>query len=49
MELPSLGADFGNVNVEVAERIGFELLAGRLVAFDIGKLGDAMPLKATMQ
>lgn len=49
MELALLGADFGNVDVEVAERIGFELLADGFVAFDIDKLGNAMALQTTMQ
>jgi len=39
----------GDIDTEIADRIGFELLANRLVAADIGKLGNAMALQATMQ
>lgn len=49
VELALFGANFGNVDMEIADRIGFELLADGLVAFDVGKFGDAVPLEATMQ
>lgn len=49
VELALLGANFGNVDMEIADRIGFELLPGGPVAFDISKLGNAVPLKAAMQ
>ena len=39
----------GNVDVEVADRVGFELLFGGLVAFDIRQPSDAMPLQTPMQ
>lgn len=49
VKLALLGADLGNVDVEVADRVGFELLAPGSVAIDIGKPGDAVPLQAAMQ
>jgi hypothetical protein len=44
-----LSAHFGDVDVEVADRIGLELLLGRLVAGHLGEAADAMPLQTTMQ
>jgi hypothetical protein len=35
-----LSADLGNVDVEVADRIGLELALGRLVALDLRQTGD---------
>lgn len=37
MKLAFGGSDFGDVDVEVADRIGLELLLGGLVAFDLGR------------
>lgn len=39
----------GNVNVEVADRVGLELLLRLLVAFDIGKPADPVTAQAAMQ
>ncbi len=41
--------DFGDVDVDVADRIGFELLPYRLVASDLRQPRDAMTLQAAMQ
>jgi hypothetical protein len=42
-------SDFGNVDVEVADRIGLELLLARLVAFDFRQPRNAMTLQAAVQ
>lgn len=39
----------GDVDVEVADRIGLELLLGWFVAFDFRQAGNAVALQATMQ
>jgi hypothetical protein len=39
-----LSADLGNVDVEVADRIGLELALARLVALDLRQTGDAVTL-----
>lgn len=44
-----LGADLGNVDVEVTDRIGLELAPVRLVALDLWQAGDAVALQAAMQ
>ena len=49
VELALLGADLGDVDVEVADRIGLEGLLGRLVAGDLGQAADAVALQATVQ
>ena len=49
MELAFLGSDFGNVDVEEAYRVRFELLFRRFVPFAIRQTADAMTLKASMQ
>jgi hypothetical protein len=49
MELAFCGSDFGNVDMEVANRISLELLLRSLVAFDFRQPLDAMTLKAAMQ
>ena len=49
MELAFLGPDLGDVDVEVADRIGLELLLRRLVAFDIGQAADAVALQTAVQ
>ncbi len=41
--------NLGDVDVEEADRISFELLADRLVAFDLRQAPDPMPLQAAMQ
>ena len=38
-----------NVYVEIADRVGLELLLRRPVAFDIGKSADPMTLQAAVQ
>ena len=42
-------ADLSDIDVEVSDRIGFELLLRCLVALDVRQVGDAVPLKAAMQ
>ena len=49
VQLTLLGAHLGNVDVEVADRIVFELLLVRLVAFNIRQLADTVTLQAAMQ
>lgn len=39
---------FGNVDVEIADRIALELPFGLLVAVPVQQSGDAMPLQAAM-
>ena len=36
--------NLSNINVEVAERVGLELLLRGLVAFDLGQAADVVPL-----
>ena len=48
-QLALLGPDLGDVDVEVADRVGFELLPVRLVAIDIGQPGDAVSFQAAVQ
>jgi hypothetical protein len=38
-----------DVDMEVADRIGLELLLSGLVARHLGQAADAMPLQAAMQ
>ena len=45
MELAFLGSHFGNVDVEEADRVSFELLLRRLAPLDIWQLADAVALK----
>jgi hypothetical protein len=40
VQLAFFGADLGDVEVEVADGIGLELLLWRLGSFDIGQAGD---------
>lgn len=49
VELTLLGSHFGNVDVEVADRIALELLLRWFVAFDIRQSTDPMALQAAMQ
>ena len=49
MELAFFGPHFGNVDVEEADRVGFELLLRRLAPLDIRQLADAVALQTTMQ
>jgi hypothetical protein len=49
VELALLGADLGDVDVEIAERIVLELLLVGLVAGDVGQARDAVPLEAAVQ
>ncbi len=43
------GLHFGDIDVEVADRIGLELLLGGLVAFDLRQPRYAVPGQAAMQ
>lgn len=47
--LALLGPDFGNVDVEVADRVGLELPLRRPVAVDLGQPADAVALQAVVQ
>jgi hypothetical protein len=49
MELACGGLDFGNVDVEVADRVGFELFLRGLVALNIRQATDPMALQAAVQ
>ena len=49
VELAFLGPHLGDVDVEVADRVGLEVLAPGLVSVDVGQPGDSMPLQAAMQ
>lgn len=49
IEAPHFGADFGDVDMKIADRISLELRALRLVAFGVGQAADPMALKTTMQ
>ena len=49
VELAFRSSHLGEVDMEVADRIGLELALGRLVAFDVGKPRDAVTLQTTMQ
>ncbi len=49
VEAPLLGADLGDVDVEVAERVALELTPDGRVAVDVGQLRDAVALQAAMQ
>jgi hypothetical protein len=49
VEFALLGADLGDVDVEVADWVALELALVRLVAVDLGKARDAVALKAAMQ
>src|SRR4051794_26308220 len=48
VELSLGGLHFGDVDVEEADRIRLELFLCRLVAFDLSKTADPMPLQTTM-
>jgi hypothetical protein len=48
VQLAFLGAHLGDVNVEIADRIGLELLPG-LLAFDAWQARDVVALKQAMQ
>ena len=49
VKLALLGANFGNIDVEVADRVCLELLAPGPVAIYVGKPGDVVPLQTTME
>src|SRR3954451_9314650 len=49
IELALSGMDLGDINMEVAERIGLELALARLLALDVRQPGHAMALQAAMQ
>ena len=49
IELAFLGADFGNVDVEVADGIGLELALPGLGVFHLREPGDVVALQTTMQ
>ena len=48
VQLALLGAQFGDVDVEVADRVGLERLPGGLLGLD-GQAGDVAPLEQPMQ
>lgn len=43
------GADLGDVNVEVAERVGLELALYALAVLDVRQPRDAVPLQAAVK
>ena len=49
VELALFRADFGDVDVEVADRISLELLAPGAVALHVRQTRDPMPLQTTVQ
>src|SRR6185295_11834941 len=49
VELALRGAYFGDVDVEVADRVGFELALDAPAILDVREPRDAMPLQAAMQ
>lgn len=49
VQLALFGAHLGDVDVEIADRIGLELLLRRPVAFDVRQAADAVALQAAMQ
>jgi hypothetical protein len=49
VELAFLGPHFGNIKMEVADRIRLELPFGWFVALRVPQTSDAMPLQAAMQ
>jgi hypothetical protein len=46
VQLALLGADLGDVEVEVADRVGLEALLARSLALGVGQAGDAMAPEA---
>lgn len=49
IEFAFLGSDLGDVDVEIADRVGLELLSCRLVALHFRQPKNVMALKAAMQ
>lgn len=49
VELAFLGSHLGDIDVEIADRVAFELGALWLVAVNVGQPRDAVALKAAMQ
>lgn len=49
VQLALFSPDLGNINVEVADRIAFELLLGRFVPFNIRQPADAVALQTAVQ
>ena len=49
IELALGGSNLRDVDMEIADRIGFELLSDRLIPFGLGQAGNAVALQATMQ
>ena len=49
VELAFCGSHFGNIDMEVANRVGLELLLWSLVALNLRQPFDAVALKAAMQ
>ncbi len=49
VQLALNGANLGDIDVEVTNRVALELPLCRLVAFNIRQPADAVPLQATVQ
>jgi hypothetical protein len=49
IELALSGSDLGEVDMEIADRIGLELVFRRSFAFDLRQSRDSMALEAAMQ
>jgi hypothetical protein len=49
LETSVFGADFGNINMKIADRIFSKFLPGRFVAFNFGQPADAVSSQTAMQ
>jgi len=49
IELALFGTHLGDIEMEVADRVGLEFLAPGTITVHIGKSGDAVPLQITVQ
>ena len=49
LERALFGPHLGDIDMEVADRVGFELFAPGLVAIDLRQPGDPVPLQAAVQ
>ena len=49
IQLPFCCLNLGNIDVKVAQRVGFEILFYRLVAIDVGQPTDIVTLQTAMQ
>lgn len=47
--MPAAGADFDDVDLEIANRVALEGFPRGIVTFDLGQAADAVPLEAAVQ